>query len=341
MRNFALRNRTPTSCKKIYYFHGRRQFGEERLAEYFKSKGYEVIRPEKLTLDEQLNWLINCESFASTLGSCSHNSIFLRDGTETIFIPRLTEKITSHQKILNQVHPINANYVDSSLSICVVNGSNYCYILSEQLKHFFGDKWDGYDEEDFKTFLQYVKDSMGKDISVNLDIKKRYSPVLEDFMAQLKRREDLIAVYNMPPHWEQFRQLMSYRTHVHEKGWLAFQSEEQISGSTEDKFEIQAVKINFPGHKVYYSVYYNTAEGWSAEVSNGEMAGTTGKRKPIYGIKIWFDEAGDKEFDVLYRVHTFDGTWTPWAKNGETLYSHEQKLNAIQIKLKPVKPQPA
>ena len=87
VRSFALKNRKPTSSKKIYYFYGRNQIGEERLAEYFKSKGYEIISPEKLTLDEQLNCLINCESFASTAGSCAHNSVFLRDSTETIFIP--------------------------------------------------------------------------------------------------------------------------------------------------------------------------------------------------------------------------------------------------------------
>ena len=48
---------------------------------------------------------------------------------------------------------------------------------------------------------------------------------------------------------------------------------------------------------------------------------------------IRLDEAGAKEFDILYRVHKFDGTWTDWAKNGEAIYSHGQKLNAVQIKL--------
>ena len=71
MRNFALKNRTPIACKKIYYYHGRIQIGEERMAEYFYSKGYAIIRPETLTLDEQLNLLINADSFASTLGSCA------------------------------------------------------------------------------------------------------------------------------------------------------------------------------------------------------------------------------------------------------------------------------
>lgn len=333
IRNFAIKNQTPTSCKKIYYFHGRRQFGEERLAEYFKSKGYEIIQPEKLTLDEQLNLLINCESFASNVGSISHNSIFLRDAIETILIPRYNNAFMSHQLVSHQIREQNVTYIDSSFSIFYTRNGPFCYIISEQLKRFFGDKFDGYEEEDFKIFLQYVKNSIGKGLLVNHQQIKGYGSVFTDFMEQLKQHEDLIASFNMPVHWEQFRQPLTYQTHIHIKGWVAWQNEEQLSGFTEDKLDIQAVKIDFPNHKVYYSVYYNDKEGWSEEVSNGEQAGTTGKTKAIYGIKIRLDEAGQQEFDILYRVHKFGGEWTDWAKNGETLYSYGVKLNALQIKL--------
>jgi len=67
------------------------------------------------------------------------------------------------------------------------------------------------------------------------------------------------------------------------------------------------------------------------------MAGMNDIHKPIYGMKVWLDEAGTKEFDILYRMHKFDNTWTPWAKNGEELYSQGLKLNAIQIKLESIK----
>lgn len=129
--------------------------------------------------------------------------------------------------------------------------------------------------------------------------------------------------------------VLTYQTHVTHKAWSKWFGENRISNPLKDKWDIQAVKINFPNHKVYYSVYYNETEGWSEEVSNGEQAGTTGKSKPIYGISIRLDEAGTKELDVLYRVHKLDGTWTDWAKNGEAIYSHGQKLNALQIKLEP------
>ncbi len=196
VRNFALKNRTPTSSKKIYYFYGRAQFGEERLAEYFKSKGYEIISPERLTLDEQLNWLINADSFASTLGSSSHNSIFLRDGTEIISIPRAANRFTDYQPPIDQVHPLNVNYVDSSLSIFgTVNGS-YCFIISEQLKKFFGDEFNGY-EDDFKIFLSYVKFSMSRGFKVNNQAMQYYAPTYQKFIEQLKQRADLLKTYGV------------------------------------------------------------------------------------------------------------------------------------------------
>lgn len=147
--------------------------------------------------------------------------------------------------------------------------------------------------------------------------------------------------YDMPPHWESFQPPLTYQTHVGVKGWSNdWKQENLISDDINQQHDLQAIKINLPGHKVYYSVYYGDKEGWSEEVTNGEQAGATGKSKSIYGARILLDEAGQKEFNILYRMHKFDDTWTPWAKNGEAIYSHGVKLNAIQIKLEAVNNQP-
>ena len=124
------------------------------------------------------------------------------------------------------------------------------------------------------------------------------------------------------------------KTHVHMKGWGdGWKYENEISNPFDQMADVLALRINFPNYKVYYSVYFNEEEGWSQEIAAPEIAGTVGLRKPIYGMRIRFDEAGATEFDVLYRMHKFDGTWTDWAKNGEALYSRGVKLNAIQIKI--------
>ncbi len=189
VRHFAMKNRTPTPLRKIYYFHARKQFGEERIAKYFMSKGYAITLPEFLTTDEQLNLLINADSFASTVGSCSHNSVFLRDNAEAIFIPRSGARIP-YQRILDQVHPVNATYIDSSFSVFNKGHDLFCYVISRQLKRFFGDKFDGYTDADFQTFLQYFKFAVGNGRDFNLKEVKAYGSALEDFLTQLKTRED-------------------------------------------------------------------------------------------------------------------------------------------------------
>ena len=347
VRDFALKNRTPISSKKFYFFHGKRnQIGEERLAQYLESKGYEIINPEKqkLTFDEELNILINCESYISSNGSVEENTMFSRDNVEKTIIIRSPWNFHYYPEVCLQVHPLNLTYIDSSLSLFsgFVSSSFPLYIISEQLKRFFGDKWNGYEEEDFKSFLQLIKTCTSRGLTAAPGATAYYASIFTDFMAQLKRRKDLIAAYNMPPDWDTFLSTLTYQTHVHMKGWRdGYKSENQCSNPIDQELEILAIQINYTAHKVYCSVYYNDKEGWSEEVLAPEMVGTVGVRKPIYGMRVRLDEAGSKEFDILYRMHKFDGEWTKWAKNGEALYSHGVKVNAIQIKLEPVNIQPA
>lgn len=205
--------------------------------------------------------------------------------------------------------------MDSSLSLFYRNTGPNCFIISKQLRRFFGDKFDDkfddYDEEDFKIFLQYVKTSLSKGREIDFSLREYYNAILPDFLAQLKRHEDLIKAYKMPSDWERLFPTLTYQTHI---------------------LDVQAVKIKYPGHKIYYSVCYDNEESWSEEVSNDQMAGITGNFK---SIKIWLGEASTKEFDILYRVHKFDGEWTDWAKNGKSIYLQGVKLNALQIKLEP------
>lgn len=198
LRDFAKKNRTTTSSKKLYFFYGTSQTGEERLAEYFKSKGYEIIsHAQRIDLDAELNMLINCESFVSTLGSCAHNSLFLPDNAETILIPRAANRFTGFQQVVDQVHPINANYIDSSLSIFETFNGPYCFIISEQLKKFFGDTFDGYEEDDFKVFLTYVRNSAGRGFKLNEKAVQYYAPIYFPFLNQLSGRKDLLQAYGI------------------------------------------------------------------------------------------------------------------------------------------------
>ncbi len=201
IRSFALKNYAPLSQKNFYFFHGRNQIGEERIAEYFKSKNYDVIRPEVLPLEEQLNILANCENFASSLGSVAHNTLFVKDNSNALFFPRvpLEKNLNDYQNTINQIRNLNVAYVDISLSIFATGGNGtYCYIINEQLKKFFGDDWSGeYAEEDFITFLNYTCYAIAHGIKVNSEYSGYYSKIFPDFIGQLKQRKDLMEKFGV------------------------------------------------------------------------------------------------------------------------------------------------
>jgi len=197
IKNFAKKNFTPFSQKKFYFFYGTNDIGEEAMAEYFKTKNYELIQPEKLSFEEQLNILANCENFASTLGSISHNSIFLKEGAESIYIPRWAE-LNQYQFALDTLQDLNVNYIDSSLSICAHHFRGpFCFIVSEQLKKFFGDDFDGYSEQDFENFFIYIRFSANLKISPSAKMQEYYAPVLKNFLDQAKLHDDLAKKYQI------------------------------------------------------------------------------------------------------------------------------------------------
>ena len=99
-------------------FSSDKQVGENKLEDFFTGLGYKIIAPERYSFEEQLNILANCEFFASTIGSCSHNIIFLPEGASVYLIPRAFY-LTGYQVALGEVINLNIYYVDSSLSVLV------------------------------------------------------------------------------------------------------------------------------------------------------------------------------------------------------------------------------
>ena len=199
LRDFAQKNFTPLEQKKFYFFRGSQySIGEERVANYFQSKGYQIVAGHNMTFEEQLNVMTNCESFVSTAGSSSSNMIFLKDDSEAIILPR-TNWLDNYQKGLDSLHNVNIKYIDSQLSIfCNRNGGPFCFIVSKQLKEFFGDEWTGeYEEVDFINFLNYVR------VAISLKLKpadnsfEYFKDIYSDFVSQLKKREDLLQKFGV------------------------------------------------------------------------------------------------------------------------------------------------
>ena len=162
-------------------------------------KGYAIVKGHELSsLDEELNILINCESFACTGGSCSQNMIFLQDNSEVIFILR-GFYVGGYGEVLNWIHDQRITYVDSSLSVFANNdfpwGGPFFYFLSKNLLKYFGDT-DGvdfkYSQEDFKSFLFYVKWCMRNGLKFAPKSLEYYGDGYREFIDQLKQQKQLL-----------------------------------------------------------------------------------------------------------------------------------------------------
>ena len=200
IRAYAKKNFTPLNCRKYYFFHGQKSFGEEKLEDYFKRKGYEIVIPERLELKDELNILANAESFAATVGSISHNVIFLPEHAEAILIPRYVDlNLNQYQQALNQVHELNVVYVDSALSVWA-NGPNgpFYYMVGYRLKEYFGDNFDGkYREDEIEDFVRYAKFAEDNHCPGNTYADKYYwTEQVQKFMKKVRQRRDIQRRYN-------------------------------------------------------------------------------------------------------------------------------------------------
>ena len=332
-----------------------RCFNEKYFEDFFVERGFEAISMEKLSIEEQISIIMGADEIASTLGTLSHWMIFCKPSTKFIMLNRQKDATIPHQCLLNEAFNFNNYYIvdasksfmyaNRSVGVCMLGSNEY---WKEFVADYFGEQIDEcegnpYVEATIDNYVDYWCEKYPVPNQRHLWVSS-----LKDFchrIVMLETQEN------------QNRPLLTYQTHVGKNGWGAWKNENFLSNPVDQQLDIQAIKIDFSEsfqetrHTLYYNddkgwtkdktnpqmsietikrdftepfslhyaVYYNEKEGWSEEVTNGQMAGTTGKSKAITGIKIRLDKAGAKEFDILYRVHKFDGEWTAWAKNGEEI----------------------
>lgn len=166
--------------------------GEKKLEKFFKEQGFTIIAPEKYTFDEQLSIYQNCECLASTIGSCAHNSVFMKKGASLILIPR-GNYVTEYQSTLNHVNDLNVTYVDSSLSVFASKQDPwvgpYYYYVSENLLRLFGyDKsyYKNYVKYNFKDFKRYTLSALYHGTITNHQPCDTYEKILTEYLKQLK-----------------------------------------------------------------------------------------------------------------------------------------------------------
>ena len=326
----------PAAVKKIYLtqtefakskdLKGSHCFNEKYFEDFFAARGFEVISPENLPLEEQISIIMGADELAATMGTLTHWAMFCKPTANFIMLTR-THAALPFQTFINEAFKFNCYIVDASknflyaeqtLGVCLI-GSN---------RH-----WKNFVTDYFGERIEDDDDNLYFDAALNdyLDFWLRRYPSEDKPELWLYSLKNLCnRVVTLEQSLTKGRPLLRYQTYTGRNSSSAWKSENQPSAQLDTPLGIQAIRIEFtePLHDVFYSVYCG---GWSKDFSTAQIAGTPNKF--ITGIKIRLDEDGAKSFDILYRVHEVNGAWSAWTKNGAENFSSGREINAIQIKL--------
>ncbi|GGC89522.1 KxYKxGKxW signal peptide domain-containing protein [Enterococcus wangshanyuanii] len=133
--------------------------------------------------------------------------------------------------------------------------------------------------------------------------------------------------------------------HVSKIGWQKTVDMNEIIGTTGRKLALEAVKINLAdvempedAKKLEGGIEYRAHVrniGWQKYVSNGEMAGTTGKSLQMEAIQIKLTGELAEKYNVEYRAHVKDIGWQKYVSNGAVAGTTGKSLRmeAVQIRL--------
>ena len=144
-----------------------------------------------------------------------------------------------------------------------------------------------------------------------------------------------------------------YRVHAQKFGWLGWAKNGEQSGTAAYKYRLEGIEIQLVekggspkenehqnDNKPFYEnlLEYTThvqSYGWQDYVPNGQMAGTTGEKKRLEGIKI---NLVNQKYagDIEYRTHIQKIGWEDTYKKNNEMSGTEgmaYRLEAIQIRL--------
>lgn len=127
-------NRVEAKCiKKIYLtrsqFKKNDCFNESYFEEFYKRRGFTVIAPEQLRIEEQIAYMKGAEEIVCTLGTLSHLVLFARPGTRLTALIRYTRAPLIHQMIVNHAKDVDFYIVDVSFNLMPTSNNVRSFLL--------------------------------------------------------------------------------------------------------------------------------------------------------------------------------------------------------------------
>jgi hypothetical protein len=128
-------NIKPVEKKRVYFTRNRfskaksSEIGEEIFIDVFTKNGFDIISPERCTLDEQISIIRNCNLVAAIEGSIPHNMLFAKAG-QKILILNKTYGLNMMQMDINLIKSLDVTYVDSYISVFPVSLGHGPFMLA-------------------------------------------------------------------------------------------------------------------------------------------------------------------------------------------------------------------
>lgn len=98
---------TRTKLKKAKFY----ETGEKEIEDIFRLNGFEIVSPEKLSLQQQISLFMNAEMIVSLSGTLPHNIVFTKPQTEIIILNRTC--LTNLPQIgFNELFDGRVTYID-------------------------------------------------------------------------------------------------------------------------------------------------------------------------------------------------------------------------------------
>jgi len=158
--NVIRKNVPAAGYEKVYFtrtkLHRPDAVNEEYFESYFHSKGYEVIAPEKLSIEEQVAVMAGVKEYACVSGSLHHHILFGRNGIKITVLNRSRSALCYTMRWINQAKQAISTYVDASMNFLPHAPSNSLYLLAPNAY------WKSYIKD-------YFNDYLSNNISINKD----------------------------------------------------------------------------------------------------------------------------------------------------------------------------
>ena len=115
---------SPGPHKKIYLsrskFYKKNLLNEAYFEDFFKKRGFEIVYPEQLSIEEQVSYISGADEIACTYGTLAHLAVFAKQKAKCIYLLRYSMTVGGFQHFIHKTKNIDYAFIDVTMNILPV-----------------------------------------------------------------------------------------------------------------------------------------------------------------------------------------------------------------------------